>query len=76
MALAIDTIDGRGLSNEVHFLPKKRKVRNAGKRRLTNCNQLYLTNKAKHFSFKSGHVMWVVKLIKEDWPSVTVKLLA
>ena len=31
-------------------------------------NQLYIANKTKHFSFKSGHDMQVSKLIKEDWP--------
>ena len=40
------------------------------KKRLTNCNQLYITNKAEHFSFKSRRPMQVVKLIKEDWPIV------
>ena len=30
-------------------------------------NQLYITNKTEHFSFKSGHAMQVAKLIKEDW---------
>ena len=34
--------------------------------------QLYITTKVKRFSFKSGHVMWVVKLIKEYWPIVLV----
>ena len=33
-------------------------------------NQLYITNKMECFSFNSGHVMRVVKLIKEDWPIV------
>ena len=32
--------------------------------------QLYITNKMELFSFKSGHAMQVVKLIKEDWPIV------
>ena len=29
-------------------------------------NQLYITNETERFSFKSGHAMWVVKLIKEE----------
>ena len=69
MALAIDTIDGRGLSNEarhelqdavfvVHFTVKG------------IYSQLYITNKTECFSFKSGHAVRVVKLIKEDWPIV------
>ena len=33
-------------------------------------NQLYITNKMEHFSFKSGRAMQVAKLIKEDWPIV------
>ena len=33
-------------------------------------NQLYITNKMVHFIFKSGHVMRVAKLLKEDWPIV------
>ena len=30
-------------------------------------NQLYITNKTKHFSFKSGRAMHVAKLTKIDW---------
>ena len=34
-------------------------------------NQLYITNKMEqHFSFKSGHVVRVAKLTKQDWPIV------
>ena len=33
-------------------------------------NQLYITNKTEHFSFKSGRAVRVAKLIKEDWPIV------
>ena len=33
-------------------------------------NQLYITNKTEHFSFKSGRALQVAKLIKEDWPIV------
>ena len=33
-------------------------------------NQLYITNKMECFSYKSGRAMWVVELIKEDWPVV------
>ena len=32
--------------------------------------QLYITNKTERFSFKSGRVLQVAKLIKEDWPMV------
>ena len=30
-------------------------------------NQLYITNKTEHFSFKSEHAVHVVKLTKTDW---------
>ena len=33
-------------------------------------NQLYINNKTERFSFKSGHTVWVVELMKEDWPIV------
>ena len=33
-------------------------------------NQLYITNKMEGFSFKSGHAVRVMELIKEDWPIV------
>ena len=33
-------------------------------------NQLYITNKMEHFSFKSGRAMRVAKLIKDNWPIV------
>ena len=71
MALAIDTIDGQGLSNAVHreLLPKKSKVMLYLPFILV-FNQLYITNKMEHFSFKSGRAMWVAKLIEEDWPIV------
>ena len=39
-------------------------------------NQLYITYKTEHFSFKNGRAMQVAKLIKEDWPSVTVRISA
>ena len=29
-------------------------------------NQLYITNKMERFSFKTGHVVQVAELIKED----------
>ena len=35
-------------------------------------NQLYITNKMEHFSFKSGRAVQVAKLIKEDWPIVRI----
>ena len=70
MALAIDTIDGRGLSNEARheLLPRKSKVM-LYLPFISQFNQLYITNKTECFSFKSGHAMWVAKLIK-DWPIV------
>ena len=37
-------------------------------------NKLNITNKTECFSFKSGHAMRVVKLIKEDWPIVNFGL--
>ena len=30
-------------------------------------NQLYITNKAERFSFKSGRAVCVAKLTKPDW---------
>ena len=72
MALAIDTVDGRGLNNEVRreLLPKELEQGNAVfavhftvKKAF---NQLYITNKTEHFSFKSGHAVQFAKLIKED----------
>ena len=74
MALAIDTIDGRGLSNEMHceLLPKKSKVMLYLPfiTWLKLFNQSYIINKMERFSFKSGHTMRVEKLIKQDWPIV------
>ena len=54
MALAIDIIDGRGLSNEA--------VEEEEGNAVLLFNQLYITNKMEHFSFKSGCVVHVVKL--------------
>ena len=70
MALAIDTIDGRGLSKEGYceLLPKEQG--NAIFAVHYMFNQLYITNKTEHFSFKSRHAAWVAKLIKQDWPIV------
>ena len=70
MALAIDTIDGRGLSYEAHreLLPKNSKVMLylLFITRSNPFNQLYITNKTERFSFKSGRVVWVAELIKKD----------
>ena len=70
MAFAIDTVDGRGLSNEARrvLLPKKSKVMPYLPfiTRYKPFNQLYITNKTKRFSFESGRSVRVAKLIKED----------
>ena len=70
MALPIDTINGCGPSNETHsqLLPKKTKV--ADHITAKPFYWLYITNKMKCFTFKSGHVMQVAKRLKEDWLTV------
>ena len=74
MALAIDTVEGRGLSNEARreLLPKKSKMMLylpfITRQKLFN--QLYITNKTERFSFISGRAVRVAELIKEDWPIV------
>ena len=73
MALAIDTIDGRDLSNEAccELRTFKEEQGNAVFAVLfTVFNQLYITNKTERFSFKSGRAVQFVKLIKEDRPIV------
>ena len=74
MALAIDTVDGRGLSNETRrvLLPKKSKVMLYLPfiTRYKLFNQLYITNKTERFSFISGRAVRVAEFIKEDWPIV------
>ena len=74
MGLAINTIDGRGFSNEARreVLPNKSKVTLylLFISQYQAFNQLYITNKTERFNFKSGCSVWVVKLIKEDWPIV------
>ena len=70
MALAMDA-DGWGLSNEMRckLLANKSKVCNAVFAiyfTLKLFNQLYITNKMEHFSFKSERVMRVGKFIKEN----------
>ena len=67
MALAIDTFDARGLSNEARckLLPKKSNIFTFHYM-VKAVNQLYVTNKTERLSFKSGRTMWVVKLIKQD----------
>ena len=68
MILAVDITDGHSLNNEAHceLLPKKSKAMLY----LPSFFQLYITNKTECFSFKSGRAVWVVKLIKENWPVV------
>ena len=69
MALAINKIDGRGLSNEVRceLLPKSKVILYLPFiTRQKPFNQLYITNKTQHFSFKSGRAMRAAKLIKQD----------
>ena len=72
MALAINTIDGWGLSNEAHreLLPKKRLYFPSfhSESHLTSCTLLH--NKTERFSFKSRHAMQAVKPIKENLPIV------
>ena len=71
MAFAIDTVDGRSLSNEARrvFLPKKSKVM-LYLPFIKPFNQLYITNKTERFNFIGGRAVQVAKLIKEDWPIV------
>ena len=76
MILAIDITDGHGLSSEAShkLLPKKSKVMNATyvscsfhiKSCITTCT---LLTRQSTLVLKVG-VMWVAKLIKEDWPVV------
>ena len=74
MVLAVDTIDGRGLSNEAHreLLPKKSKIMLylpfITRQKLFY--KLYITNKTERCSFISGCAVRVAELIKEDWPTV------
>ena len=61
MTLAVDITDGHGLSNEAcrWLLAKKSKVMLYFPfiTQQKALNQLYITNKMEHFSFKSGHAM-------------------
>ena len=70
MALAINAIDGWGLSNKAYheLLPKKSKVTLYLLFITRPFNQLYITNKTQRFSFKSGGAVRVAKLTKQDWP--------
>ena len=65
MALAIDTIDGRGLSNKARceLLPKSSKIilYVPFVSQEKPFNQLYITNKTERFSFKSGCAMQFAK---------------
>ena len=70
MTLVIAVVDGHGLSNEVHheLLPKNTKVMQFhSKRHFNSCTIL---TKTECFRYKSGHAMWVAKLLKEDCPIV------
>ena len=75
MTLAIDTVDGCGLSNEAYHkvLSKKSKVMLYY---LQGINQLYITNKTECLSYESDHPMQVVKLLIKIRLaySVTVKI--
>ena len=74
MVLAINIIDGRGLSNKMRheLLPKKSKVMLYLPfiSQQKAFNQLKITNKTERFSLKSGLAMQFAKLIKEEWPIV------
>ena len=74
MALAIDTIDGWGLSNKARreLLPKNSRVTLylLFISQYKAFNQLYITNKTERFSFKIGRAVQFAKLINEDWPIV------
>ena len=70
-ALVIDITNRRGLSNEVHHeLLLKRSKYFPFILQQNLFNRLYLINKMERFGFESGHAVWVVKLIKGDWPIV------
>ena len=61
MVFFVDIMHGRGLSNKMlPWLQRLRYVRLA-------LYTLHITNKAEHFSFKSGCVVRVAKCLKEDW---------
>ena len=67
MALAIDITDGCGLSNEAcRWLPSKKSKVMLYFPQLKLFNQLYITNKTEHFTFKSGYAVRVTEFIKED----------
>ena len=57
MTPAIDTVDGHGLSNEVHrdLLPKKTKV--TVHIAVKDILPVVITNKLECFCYKSGHAM-------------------
>ena len=59
MALAIDTIDGWGLSNVVHHCQSNAVF--AVHYTVKAFNQLYITSKMERFSFKSGHAARIAK---------------
>ena len=69
MTFPINTVDGRGLSKAAHceLLSKQTKVMLHFPfiSQEEPFYQLYYTNKTECFSFKSGHAMWVEKLIKQ-----------
>ena len=70
MILAVDITDGRGLITKSVVNSCQRRQGNGVFVVVNAFNQLYITNKTKRFSFKSGRALQVAKLIKEDWPIV------
>ena len=80
MALAIDSTDGQGLNNIAHreFLSKKQgnavfTIHFTVKCVLISCT---LLTRWSASVLKVECAMQIAKLIKEDWPIVTVKILA
>ena len=75
MEVAIDTIDGGDLSNEVHceLLPMLYLLFISQQKPF---NQLYITNKMERFSYKSRRAVRVAKLKRRLAYSVTVRISA
>ena len=81
MTLAVDITDGHSLSNESdhQLLPKKSKVMLYlpslhSRRHLFSCT--LLTRRRASVLKVRRHAVWVAKLIKEDWLSVTLRISA
>ena len=74
MALAVDITDRHGLIvTNVLLVTAKEEQGNAVSAihfTVKPFNHLYITNKMKHFSFRSGHAVRVAEVIKEDWVKV------